>query len=188
MKVTLLATSVVGRKTRSSLELAKSILTEKFPTIKCTLLDLKELDLIFSDGRNYLDYQGDTLLVTKTLMESDIILIGTPTFQASIPGTLKNVFDLLPPKAFFRKTVSVIATAGSPKHYLMVENQLKPILNYMKANVVPNYVFLEDRDFDQQKVINDDVHFRLETLIEDTIVLSRTYQRIWEEQEAEYDF
>lgn len=68
MKVTLLATSVVGRKTRSSLELAKSILTEKFPTIECTLLDLKELDLIFSDGRNYLDYQGDTLLVTKTLM------------------------------------------------------------------------------------------------------------------------
>lgn len=188
MKVTLLATSIVGTKTRSSMELAKNILEQKFPELDTTLLDLKELDVIFSDGRNYLDYSGDTLLVTKTLMESDVILIGTPTFQASIPGTLKNVFDLLPPKAFFRKTIGVITTAGSPKHYLMVENQLKPILNYMKAIVVPNYVFLEDKDFDKQVIINDDVHFRLENLMEDTIVLARTYQTIWDAQEAEYDF
>lgn len=50
-------------------------------------------------------------------------------FQASIPATLKNVFDLLPVNAFRDKVVSIIVTAGTPKYYMMVEQQLKPILS-----------------------------------------------------------
>jgi FMN reductase len=77
-----------------------------------------------------LDYEGDTAFVTKKIMEADAIVIGTPIFQASIPATLKNIFDLLPVNAFRDKVVSVLVTAGSSKHYLVPEQQLKPkILN-----------------------------------------------------------
>jgi FMN reductase len=43
-----------------------------------------------------MDYTGDTRVVLEKIMEADAYIIGTPVFQASIPGTLKNLFDLLP--------------------------------------------------------------------------------------------
>ncbi|SIS44975.1 FMN reductase [Salimicrobium flavidum] len=121
-------------------------------------------------------------------MEADAIIIGTPIFQASLPATLKNIFDLLPQDGLEGKIVSMYATAGSDKHFLIPEQQLKPILGYMKAQVVQTYVFLNDKDFLSKEIINDDVFFRLDRLVEDTMVLTETYQKIKETEEAKYDF
>lgn len=82
----------------------------------------------------------------------------------------------------------MLVTAGSPKHYLVLEQQLKPILTYMKAQIVPSYVFIEEQDFYQKEIINDDVRFRVDRLVEDTIVLTETYTAIREKKEAEYFF
>lgn len=166
----------------------ENILKEKYPEEEIQLLDLKELDIQFSDGRNYMDYSGDTGFAAKTIMDSDILLIGSPIFQASIPASLKNIFDLMPQNAFRNKTIGLVITAGSPKHFLVAENQLKPILHYMKANLVPNYVFIEDTDFYRNEIVNDDTLFRLDKLAEDTIILARTYQEMWKKQEDTYDF
>ncbi|MEG0288134.1 MAG: NAD(P)H-dependent oxidoreductase [Carnobacterium sp.] len=59
-------------------------------------MDLAEYEMVFSDGRNYWEYDGDTKYIAETIMAADAIIIGTSTFQASIPATLKNIFDLLP--------------------------------------------------------------------------------------------
>ncbi|WP_082732070.1 MarR family winged helix-turn-helix transcriptional regulator [Sporosarcina sp. HYO08] len=77
---------------------------------------------------------------------------------------------------------------GTAKHYLMIEQQLKPILAYMKAQIVQTYVFIEEKDFHRKKIINDDVLFRIERLVEDTVDLTKTYTKIREENEAAYDF
>lgn len=161
---------------------------EKYPDTDITLVDLAEYDIQFSDGRNYLEYDGDTGFVTKAIMEADAVIIGTPVFQASIPATLKNIFDLLPVNAFRDKVVSMLVTAGSAKHYLIAEQQLKPILAYMKAQIVQTYVFIEEKDFYRKEITNEDVLFRIDRLAEDTVVLTETFTRIREEKEAEYDF
>lgn len=121
-------------------------------------------------------------------MEANAIVIGTPIFQASIPATLKNVFDLLLVNAFQDKVASLIVTAVSSKHYLIAEQQLKPILSYMKAHIVPTYVFIEEADFLREEIINDDIHFRLERLVEDTLLQIEAVQMIREKQDAKYDF
>lgn len=188
MKIALLSGSIVGSKTQTTMKIIQNKIIEQYPNDDVTLVDLKELSVEFSDGRNYLDYSGDTLYVTTTLMEADLILIGSPTFQASIPATLKNVFDLLPQNAFEQKIVGIVMTAGSPKHFLVAEMQLKPIINYMKGNLVTNYVFIEERDFYQAQITNDGVLFRIDKLIEDAVVLTKAYQQVWQEQEDTYDF
>ncbi|WP_085992908.1 NADPH-dependent FMN reductase [Oceanobacillus senegalensis] len=188
MKLVGLSGSIVGSKTRTAMNVVKNVLTDKYPEVDATFIDLAELDFQFSDGRHYLEYEGDTKYVAQSLMEADAIIIGTPIFQASIPATLKNVFDLLPEKAFRNKVVSIIVTAGSSKHYLIPEQQLKPILSYMKAQIVQSYVFIEGQDFHRKEIINDDVLFRMERLLEDTIILTETYTKVREAKEAEYDF
>lgn len=188
MKTVFLQGSKVGSKTLVSLKKIEEKYLSKYPEHETTFIDLKKLDVEFSDGRNYLDYDGDTGFVTKTIMEADIIVIGSPTFQASIPATLKNIFDLLPQKALDKKTVAMVMTAGSDKHFLVAEIQLKPILGYMKANIVPNYVFVKDTDIINQDIINDDVLYRMDNLIENTVVLAETYQAVWDKTEEDYGF
>lgn len=188
MKIVGLSGSKVGSKTRIAMNDTVKLVAEKYPEAQVTLIDLAEYDVPFSDGRNYLDYEGDAKYITQTIMEADAIIIGTPIFQASIPATLKNVFDLLPVNAFRDKVVSMFATAGSQKHYMVLEHQLKPILSYMKSQIVQTYLFIEEKDFHQKKIISDDVFFRMERLVEDTVVLTETYKGIREAKEAIYDF
>ncbi|WP_211749263.1 NADPH-dependent FMN reductase [Paenibacillus sp. Marseille-Q4541] len=188
MKIVGIAGSSVGTKTRTAVNYTLDKAREQYPDAEITLVDLSQYDMVFSDGRNYWEYEGDTKYVTETIMAADALIIGTPVFQASIPATLKNIFDLLPVNAFRDKVVSILVTAGTPKHYLMVEQQLKPILAYMKAQIVPTYVFIEEKDFHRKEIVNDDVLFRLERLVEDTVLHVHAVKVMQEEKNAKYDF
>lgn len=188
MKVVAIASSIVGSKTRTAMNKVVEEYKNVNPEADVTLYDLAELTIQFSDGRSYFEYEGDTALITKAMIEADAIIFGTPIFQASIPATLKNLFDLLPINALEHKVVSMVITAGSPKHFLIAENQLKPILSYMKAQIVQKYVFIEEKDFYRKEIVNDDILFRIKRLVEDTDTLTKTYAKIIAEKEAEYDF
>ena len=188
MKVLAIASSIVGSKTRTAMNAVVDEFKKSYVNVEIELLDLAELDIQFSDGRNYLEYEGDSGRITKAMMEADAIVIGTPIFQASIPATLKNLFDLLPVNALRDKIVSMVITAGSPKHFLIAEQQLKPILSYMKAQIIQTYVFIEEKDFHRKEIINDDIFFRIARLVEDTVVLTESYAKIRKEKEEIYDF
>lgn len=188
MKITLLSGSTIGSKTRTAMNYVKKSIQQNYPGEEVTLLDLADYDLVFSDGRDFREYKGDTKIVTETMMASDVIIIGTPIFQASIPGSLKNVFDLLPQDGLRDKVVSILVTAGSAKHYLIAETQLKPIVSYMKAQIVQTYIFMEERDFYRKEIVNEDALFRIERLIEDTMVLVETYKKAKAAKEEQYGF
>lgn len=188
MKIVVLSGSNIGSKTKTAMEVVEQMLKQHYPEHQVDFLDLAKYVLPFSDGRNYFEYDGDTKYVLETIMNADALVIGTPIFQASIPAALKNIFDLLPVHAFRDKAVSIVVTAGSSKHYLVAEQQLKPILSYMKAQIVQTFVFIEEKDFLRQEIINDDILFRLERLIEDTITQSEITEKVRLEKEAQYDF
>ena len=46
----------------------------------------------------------------------------------------------------------------------------------MKAQVLPEIVFIEGQDFNRQEIENIDIHFRLEKLVEDTVLMTEVYQ------------
>ena len=188
MKIVALSGSKVGSRTRTAINYTIEIAKRRYPNHDITLIDLADYDLEFSDGRNYFEYDGDTKYVTEMIMSANSIIIGTPVFQASIPATLKNIFDLLPVNAFRDKAVSMVVIAGTAKHYLVVEQHLKPILSFMKAHIVPTYVFIEEKDFLRKEIVNDGILFRLERLVEDTVLLVEAYASIREKKDAEYGF
>ena len=188
MKVLGVSGSIVGSKTRIAVENILNRINEQYEDIEIELIDLKQYNLVFSDGRDYRDYTGDTKLVLEKIMEADGYIIGTPTFQASIPGTLKNLFDLLPMDAFREKVVGLVSTAGSAKHYLVAEQQLKPILNYMQAMVIPKYVFIEEKHYHKQAIIDDEIVFRLNRLADDVVFFLRTAVQMKASEESAYPF
>ncbi|NMP24961.1 NADPH-dependent FMN reductase [Sulfobacillus harzensis] len=180
MKVVLLSGAVVGAKTRNIVDILQGVINRQFPEVESTLLDLAAYDVEFSDGRVYWDYgfASDTRYVASTVLGADGLIIVAPVYQASIPAPLKNVFDLLPLHAL-RDTVAGIAMiAASARHFMVPEYQLKPILSYLRAPIVPHYVFMEEKDFDEDNhLINAEVGLRLARLVEDTIRLADLHRR-----------
>lgn len=188
MKISILIGTVFGFKTKIAANYIQQVLQEKYADNEIQLLNLADYQIEFSDGRNYLDYSGDTGKIVRELMDSDIIFIITPIYQASIPGSLKNLFDLLPLQAFRDKIVGMVAVAGSEKHYLTIEQQLKSILAFMKAQIVQTYVFALDTDFIKEEIGNDEIVFRLDRLVEETMIQARVSRAIQAENDAQYDF
>lgn len=188
MKIVGISGSIVGSKTRTAVEQVLNKINTQFNEVETELVDLGDYELVFSDGRDYRDYAGDTKDVLETIMSADAYIIGTPTYQASIPGTLKNLFDLLPNSSFSDKVIGLVSTAGSAKHYLVAEQQLKPILHYMGATVVPKYVFIEEKHYYNKKIVNDDVIFRMERLAEDIVFNAEVLQKVKEVRNSAYPF
>lgn len=188
MHVLLINPTLFGQKTKILIENFKGILETKDSSYEIDVLEFKGKDIQFSDGRNYMDYQGDTLAVVSQVMQADVIVIATPTYQASIPAPLKNLFDLLPESAFLNKTIGLLVNAGSEKHYLVAQQQLIPILQFMKANVITQIVFATPLDFVQENIVNDDLRFRMDRLADDLAFYHQVTLGILEKQDELYDF
>ena len=178
MKVVFLSGSNIGTKTLKAVEYVAEEFKTQHETVETEILDLANLSMQFCDGRNYTDYEGDTKHIIDIIIDADAVIIGTPVFQASIPAALKNVFDLLPQQALSNKVVGILITAGSSKHYLVAEQQLKPILSFMKAHVVNAYVFIEEKDFYQYEIINENVKIRIKRLVQETHALAQAMQQV----------
>lgn len=189
MKILILSASTGGTKTKKVTTAFYDMMKESYDTeYEINYINLQDKSMVFSDGRNYLDYTGDTFEVATAIMQSDVIMFGAPIFQASIPASLKNLFDLLPIRAFDRKVVGLIITGGSPRHYLVAETQIKPIIHYMHGVIIPKYVYVIDTDFKTDGSVSDEIELRLQTLLDDTISISETYTEVWNKQDDMFGF
>lgn len=161
-KILALTGSVKGIKTQVALKNSLAAINKIDPEIETELLVIGDFNLEFSDGRAINLYNLDTQYVVNKILEADAIVFATPIYQTSIPGALKNIFDLLPMHSLQGKYAAMIITAASPMYYLMAEQQLRPILSYMGAYVGQKYVYIQDCDFNEHNEIkNQDIHDRI---------------------------
>ena len=67
-----------------------------------------------------------------------------------------------------------IATGGTYQHYLVIENQLKPIAGYFRAFVAPSYVYAHTTHFNQKNVVADsEVLGRIKTLANEVVYMQK---------------
>lgn len=159
MKILLVDGTMFGRKTGAILEQVERYIKDFDASFDLEIMHFSEYKHQIVDGS---PLNEDMKKMIQKFEEADAYIIATPIFQASIPGVLKNAFDFLHPKTMRYKPVSIVANGGTYQHHLVVENQLKPILDYFRALVTPNYVYTHTSHFDANNVIVDeDVHNRL---------------------------
>ena len=165
MKILLVDGTIIGRKTGAILEQVKLYIEETNPELTLEIMNLSDFEHQFVDGRPLGDYNEDMQEMVRRFAQADGYIIATPIFQGSIPGVLKNAFDMLHPRTMRYKPVSIVANGGTYQHHLVIENQLKPILDYFRCLVTPNYVYTHTSHFDEtNSIINEDVHDRLREL------------------------
>ncbi len=176
MNILVLVGANVGSKTATALQYVTDYFETHYNTHNIEMIDLKDKTLNLADGRHYEDWSGDTKEVISKMLAADVIVIGFPVFQASIPAVLKNLFDLLPIDGLKGKTVSIVSTAGSNRHFLVAEMMLKPILNYMKAHVLSSYVFITPEAYEGKRLTDVNILHRLDNLADETIDIAEAHQ------------
>jgi FMN reductase len=165
LKVLFVDGTIIGSKTGVLLEYIRKYIEETGNGFDLEILKLADYDHQFVDGRPMNEYNEDMQKLVQKFEEADGYVIATPIFQGSIPGVLKNTFDMLHPHTMRYKPVSIVANGGTYQHFLVIENQLKPILDYFRSLVTPNYVYTHADHFDRENnIIDDNVHDRLHEL------------------------
>jgi FMN reductase len=90
---------------------------------------------------------GDLADAVEKIRAADGLIVVTPVFAASYSGLFKTFFDVLEPEVLDGKPVLLAATAGTPRHSLVLEHALRPLFAYLHAVVVPTGVFAATDDF-----------------------------------------
>jgi FAD reductase [NAD(P)H] len=172
MKLLGISGTITGSKTEIVVQKVLEEARKHDSDIEIEFLNLKDYNVQFCDGRDPSTYTGDTKALIDKVSSADFYIIGTPIFQGSMTGALKNLFDLVPVSALRNKVMGFVATGGTFQHYLVIENQLKPIAGYFRAYVPPSYVYVHDSHFnDKKEIIDEDVLFRIENLAKETIFM-----------------
>lgn len=143
--------------------------------LETELIDLRDYDVEFVRGEPLSYYNEDTMAVVNKVSTADMLLFGTPIYQASLTGALKNLLDFFQVNAFKGKVTGIITTGAVEKHFLVSEYQLKPILSYLKGLVPTSNVFVHNDSFDEDNIIIDhDVIQRIQKLAEEMYFLQQS--------------
>ena len=78
---------------------------------------------------------------------ADALIAATPVYKASYSGLFKAFFDVLEDDAILSTPTVLAATAGTPRHALVPDDQMRPLFAYLRALVVPTSVFAAGDDW-----------------------------------------
>ena len=162
MKILLVDGTIFGKKTGALLQQVEKYIAEFNADLQLEILSFSELKHQILDGSPLND---DMKMMIQKFEEADGYVFASPIFQASIPGVLKNAFDMSPPKAMRYKPAAIGGNGGTYQHHLVLEQHLRPILDYFRCLVTPNYVYTQADHFDENNnIIDENVHERLREL------------------------
>lgn len=91
----------------------------------------------------------------QAIEQADLVIAASPVYKGSFTGLFKHLIDFVNPEALVGKPVLLAASGGSDRHSLVVDQQLRPLFSFFRAQTVPSAVYASDADFDGYTVRSD---------------------------------
>jgi FMN reductase len=83
----------------------------------------------------------------ERLAAADAIIAATPIYKAGISGLFKTFVDVLDNDLIVAKPVLLAATGGTPRHALVIDDQMRPLFAYLRALTLPTSVYAAPEDW-----------------------------------------
>ncbi len=83
----------------------------------------------------------------ERLATADAIIASTPVYKAGISGLFKSFADVLDNDLLIAKPVILAATAGTARHAMVADEQLRPLFAFLRALPVPTSLFAAPEDW-----------------------------------------
>ena len=81
------------------------------------------------------------------LGDADGIVASTPVYKAGASGLFTSFFQVLDNDLLIARPVVLAATAGTARHALVVDDQLRSLFAYLRTTTVPTSVFAAPEDW-----------------------------------------
>jgi FMN reductase len=78
---------------------------------------------------------------------ADGIIASAPVYKAGPSGLFTSFFDVLDNDLLIAKPVVLAATAGTARHALVADDQMRPLFAYLRTMTVPTSVFAATEDW-----------------------------------------
>jgi FMN reductase len=116
-------------------------------TVTSTVIELRE---IAADVSTALVSQLVTPRLQQAiaaLAEADGIIASTPVYKAGPSGLFTSFFDVLDDDLVIARPVVLAATAGTSRHALVVDEQMRSMFAYLRALTIPTSLFAAPEDW-----------------------------------------
>jgi FMN reductase len=112
-------------------------------TVTSTIVELRE---IAADIASALVSQLTSSRL-QAAIEADGIIASTPVYKAGASGLFTSFFHILDDDLIIARPVVLAATAGTARHALVVDDQMRSMFSYLRALVVPTSLFAAPEDW-----------------------------------------
>jgi FMN reductase len=121
------------------------------------------------------------------LGEADGIVVSTPVYKAGASGLFTSFFQILDNDLLIAKPVVLAATAGTARHALVVDEQLRSLFAYMRSTTMPTSVFASTEDWNDPALTKrvDRAAFELVLLMESGFA-QQVRDESWQSYQHEY--
>lgn len=83
----------------------------------------------------------------KTVATADAVIAAAPVYKAGLSGLFKSFIDLMDNDLLIARPMILAATAGSSRHAMVLDDQMRPLFAFMRALPVPTAVFAAPEDW-----------------------------------------
>ena len=83
----------------------------------------------------------------ERLAAADAVIASTPVYKAGISGLFKSFADVLDNDLLIATPVILAATAGSARHAMVVDEQMRPLFAFLRAMPTPTSLFAAPEDW-----------------------------------------
>ncbi|SEO05187.1 FMN reductase [Actinacidiphila rubida] len=83
----------------------------------------------------------------ERLAAADGLIVSTPVYKAGVSGLFKSFADLLDNDLIIAKPVVLAATAGTARHSMVVDEQMRPLFAFLRAIPAPTSLFAAPEDW-----------------------------------------
>jgi FMN reductase len=86
----------------------------------------------------------------QTLLHADGIIAASPIYKAEASGLFSSFFHVIDRDLLIGKPVLLAATAGTARHSLVLDHQMRALFAYMRTLTTPTSVFAAPEDWNEK--------------------------------------
>jgi FMN reductase len=135
----LLADRIAGRVT--------SLAERRGHQVSISVLDLRELATEISTALVSQLMGPRMTRAIEILGQADGIVASAPVYKAAPSGLFTSFFHVLDNDLLIAKPVILAATAGTPRHALVVDEQMRALFAFLRTMTLPTSVFAASEDW-----------------------------------------
>jgi FMN reductase len=135
--------------------------------IDCDWLDIREMELPICDADQCYGKPGSRKLAA-TIEAADGIIIAAPVYNYDVAASTKNMIELTG-RAWMDKVVGFLCAAGGMGSYMSVMAYANSLMLDFRCVVIPRFVFATSDAFDGEKINDEKIVRRIETLADELV-------------------